>query len=126
MIVTMPHIHLEYSDNLQPFDAQPVLMALNRAFFDSGYASSALDIKSRAVCQQDYLIGLEQNRSQAYLHVKVSLLTGRSIDVQKEISERLLNALQQHVPAQSGLSIQMCVEMLEMNKETYSKQIVEA
>ena len=121
----MPHIHLEYSDNLQSFDARPVLEALNRAFFASGYVNSALDIKSRAVCQQVYVVGLEQDHKQAYMHIKVSLLTGRSIAIQKEISALLLKVLQENDAVPVGLSIQMCVEMLEMNKETYSKQIVE-
>ena len=124
MIQTMPHIHLEYSDNLQPFDAKPVLLALNRAFFQSGHAGAAQDIKSRAVCHPDYVIGLEQDSGQAYVHAKVSLLAGRSLAVQQEISALLLAALREHVPARAGLSIQLCVEMLEMNKETYSKQIV--
>lgn len=125
MMTTMPHVHLEYSDNLKPFDVQPVLEALNRAFFESGHVSSALDIKSRAVCHQDYVIGLKHDATQAYLHVKVSLLTGRSIAVQKEISGILLNVLQANVPARTGMHIQMCVEMQEMNQETYSKHIVQ-
>lgn len=124
MIQNMPHIHLEYSDNLQPFDAKPVLLALNRAFFQSGHAGGAQDIKSRAVCHQDYVIGLEQDSGQAYVHAKVSLLSGRSLAARQEISALLLAALREHVPARAGLSIQLCVEMLEMNKETYSKQIV--
>ena len=70
------------------------------------------------------MIGLEQDSGQAYVHAKVSLLAGRSLAAQQEISALLLAALQQHVPARAGLSIQLCVEMLEMNKETYSKQVV--
>ncbi|WP_374668428.1 5-carboxymethyl-2-hydroxymuconate Delta-isomerase [Acinetobacter sp.] len=120
----MPHIHLEYSENLHPFDAKPVLTALNRAFFESGYVSNVSDIKSRAVCQEHFVIGLGDDRSDAYLHAKVSLLAGRSMAVQQEISALLLSVLQQQVLARNGLRIQMCVEMLEMNKETYSKQIV--
>jgi 5-carboxymethyl-2-hydroxymuconate isomerase len=122
--IAMPHIHLEYSENLHPFDAKPVLTALNRAFFESGYVSNVSDIKSRAVCQEHFVIGLGDDRSDAYLHAKVSLLAGRSMTAQQEISALLLSVLQQQVPARNGLRIQMCVEMLEMNKEIYSKQIV--
>ncbi len=124
MIVTMPHIHLEYSENLQPLDVKGTLTALNRAFFESGYVSDINDIKSRAVCQQNYVIGLGEASGEAYLHVKVSLLSGRSTAVQQEISALLLNVLQQQVQPHTGLRIQMCVEILEMNKETYSKQVV--
>lgn len=120
----MPHIHLEYSDNLASFEAKKVLKALNLAFFESGHVSDLSDIKSRAVCQDSYIIGSGEDFSDAYLHAKVSLLTGRSLSVQQEISELLLNVLQQHVQSIAGLRIQMCVEMLEINKETYSKLIV--
>lgn len=120
----MPHIHLEYSDNLPSFEAKKVLKALNLAFFESGHVSDLSDIKSRAVRQDSYVIGSGEGSSEAYLHAKVSLLTGRSLAVEQEISELLLNVLQQQVPPVAGLQIQICVEMLEMNKETYSKQIV--
>lgn len=122
----MPHIHVEYSDNLNNVEPQKVLVALNTALFESGHVSSALDIKSRAVCQHDWLVGIEQDKTQAYIHIKLSLLNGRSLDTQAEISAQLLEALQQVIPEQQGMSVQMCVEVLEMNKASYSKQLVRA
>jgi len=44
--------------------------------------------------------------------------------VQQEISALLLQVLRQQVPARDNLRIQACVEMLEINKETYSKHIL--
>ncbi len=120
----MPHIHLEYSDNLQPFDAKPVLSALNRALFSSGHVSSALDIKSRALCQQDCVIGLVPDSAQAYAHVKVSLLEGRSLQVQEQISALLLQALREQMPERPELRIQLCVEMLEITSSTYAKTVI--
>lgn len=117
----MPHIHVEYSDNLE-IQARPLLKALNSALFTTGYINSIHDIKSRAVVQHEFVVGLDDQSIQAYVHTKVSLLTGRSIAVQKQISTVLLQVLQQHV--KSTVDLQLCVEIQEMNKETYSKVFV--
>jgi len=119
----MPHIHLEYSDNLKDFHSQPVLLGLNQALFATGHVNVATDIKSRAICQNDYLIGLGES-NQAYVHVKVSLLSGRDLNTKTEISNQLLLALQQLLPKQMHLTVQLCVEILEMEKACYSKNVV--
>ncbi|MGE8560239.1 MAG: 5-carboxymethyl-2-hydroxymuconate Delta-isomerase [Acinetobacter sp.] len=119
----MPHIHLEYSDNVENLEPKPLLIALNQALVDGAYVHSANDIKSRAIRQQDYVIGLRDD-SQAYVHAKVSLLTGRSVELQQAISQLLLTTLEQHLPQQSQVKLQICVEILEMQKTTYSKKII--
>lgn len=119
----MPHIHLEYSANVENLAPQPLLLALNQALLDGAYVHSANEVKSRTICQQDYVIGLG-DESQAYVHAKVSLLTGRSVELQQEISQLLLSVLEQHLPKQSQVRLQICVEILEMQKATYSKKIV--
>ncbi|TCB52749.1 5-carboxymethyl-2-hydroxymuconate Delta-isomerase [Acinetobacter sp. ANC 4779] len=119
----MPHIHLEYSDNIQNLEPKPILLALNQAMVDGAYVGSANEVKSRAICQHDYVIGVG-DASQAYVHAKVSLLSGRSVEVQQEISQLLLTTLEQHLPRQSQVSLQICVEILEMPKAPYTKKIV--
>ncbi|RKG29396.1 5-carboxymethyl-2-hydroxymuconate Delta-isomerase [Acinetobacter tianfuensis] len=119
----MPHIHVEYSDNVQ-LNVPQVLAALNAALFASGHVSSALDIKSRALCQKDYLIGFSPDPQQAYVHVKLSILTGRSLNIQQQMSAALLQALQQNVPQPSAVTVQLCVEVLEMEQAVYSKAVL--
>ena len=119
----MPHIHLEYSDNVENFEPKPLLLALNRALVEGAYVGAANELKSRAVCQHDYVIGLA-DASQAYVHAKVSLLTGRSLELQQQIAQVILHTLEQHMPVQSQVSVQICVEVLEMQKATYAKKIV--
>ncbi len=119
----MPNIHLEYSDNIESLETKPLLLALNQALLDGAYVGSANEVKSRAICQHDYVIGAG-DASQAYVHAKVSLLTGRSVELQQEISQLLLTTLEQYLPKQSQLSLQICVEILEMQKATYSKKII--
>ncbi len=100
-----------------------MLLALNQVLVDGAYVGAANELKSRAVCQHDYVIGLA-DVSQAYVHAKVSLLTGRSVEVQQQIAHLILHTLEQHMPVQSQVSVQICVEILEMQKATYAKKIV--
>ncbi|WP_034584479.1 5-carboxymethyl-2-hydroxymuconate Delta-isomerase [Acinetobacter sp. HR7] len=120
----MPHLHIEYSDNLQSLEIKPMLLAIHQAFFDAKYITEPKDLKSRAIRQQDYVIGLDVNTTQAYVHAKVSLLSGRSPELKQAISQCVLQVLQQHVQPQLGLEIQLCVEILDMPREYYSKAVI--
>lgn len=117
----MPHIHVEYSDNIQNLDPKPLLLALNQSFLAQGYIKAIEEVKSRAICQHDFLIGDDIAQQHGYLHAKVSLLTGRSPKLQQQISQHVLSILQQHVAKQGLVSLQLCVEILEMPRDSYSK-----
>lgn len=118
----MPHIHVEYSENIENIQVKPLLLALNQCLVDGEYAT-AIDIKSRATCQNDFVIGLNED-NQGYVHIKISLLTGRSLPIRQEISAKALSILVKHLPKQSQIEIQACVEIIEMPRETYSKQFI--
>ena len=121
----MPHLHLEYSANLD-LDAKPVLLALNQAMRDAAYVQIANDVKSRAVPQDCYVIGVDADSKTGYVHLKVSLLSGRSTEQKAEISNCLLQVLQQTVPTHASVTLQLCVEIIEIPKESYAKVILPA
>lgn len=121
----MPHIHLEYSDNIENLEIKPLLVSLNQTLIQGGYAQADLDIKSRATCQTDYVIGNNEEK-QAYIHVKLSLLTGRSVELRQEIAAALLKTLTEQIPKQIKVTVQFCVEILEMERDIYVKKIVQA
>lgn len=120
----MPHLHLEYSDNLQHIEIKPLLVAIHQALFNAGHVTDPNDLKSRAIMQQDYVIGLNVVTDQAYVHAKVSLLSGRSVEVRQAISELVLDVMQQYIAPQPELKIQLCVEIIEMPKQTYRKAVI--
>ena len=121
----MPHLHLEYSDNIQQLETRSLMLAIHQALFNAGYINDPNDLKSRAIAQQDYVIGLEQETDQAYVHAKVSLLTGRSLDIRQAISKLILQVMQQHIASQPGLKIQLCVEILKWTKKLTLKLLFE-
>lgn len=120
----MPHLHIEYSDNIQNLETKPMLLGIHQALCDAKYITEPRDLKSRAICQQNYVIGLDLNTNQAYVHAKVSLLSGRSPELKQAISQCVLKVMQQYVQPQQGLEIQLCVEIVEMPKSCYSKAVV--
>ena len=120
----MPHLHIEYSDNIQNLEVKLMLLGIHQALYTANYIQDPNDLKSRAICQQNYVIGLDLHTTQAYVHAKVSLLSGRSPELKQAISQCVLAVLRQHVPAQQGLTIQLCVEIIEMPKDCYSKAFI--
>ena len=100
------------------------MVATHQAIFKAGHVSDPNDLKSRAIMQQDYMIGLNLVTDQAYVHAKFSLLSGRSVEVRQAISELVLDVMQQYIAPQPELKIQLRVEIIEMPKQTYRKAVI--
>ncbi|WP_227613740.1 5-carboxymethyl-2-hydroxymuconate Delta-isomerase [Acinetobacter ursingii] len=81
----MPHVIVDYSANLKDFEPRPLLLQINTALVETGYCE-ALDIKSRAHMDDVFVIGLGAEQ-QAYVHVKVYLLSGRDQQQKQEIGK---------------------------------------
>lgn len=117
----MPHMTVEYTANLSGFNVPATLLPLNQALVDSGEFNEA-DIKSRAIRLDDFLVGT-QPAQRAFVHVKLHILSGRSAEQKQALSSRLLQALTASFQAQAGLSTQLCVEVLEIDRPSYSKAV---
>ena len=117
----MPQMIVEYSENIQNLDAQKLLLGLNHSLFDTGLVAHPDDIKSRARANTNFLIGFGEN-PQAYIHVKLAVLTGRTPEQKALMADTLsefLNTFNDY--SASGLEVQLCVELTEMPKEIYRK-----
>ncbi|MNF15950.1 hypothetical protein D3C80_2187700 [compost metagenome] len=57
----------------------------------------------------------------AFVHVKLAILSGRSPEVKKQVSESLLAALNEAVQWPAELDVQLCVEILDIDRDSYSK-----
>ena len=117
----MPQMIVEYSDNITELNHQDLMLNLNHALFDTGLIDHPFNIKTRIHANQDFLIGFGDNQ-QAYIHVRLGIMTGRTLEQRQLISEQLLTCLKNFDKYQaSGLEIQLCVEIAEMPKEVYGK-----
>ena len=89
----MPHLILEYSDNLQP-DLPQIFSDLHDAMVATG-AVNRKGLKSRASKQSDYYIG-DGHPDYKFVHLTISLREGRSIEVQQEIAQQTMSVLEEH------------------------------
>ncbi len=120
----MPHLVLDYTDNLAGFNPSQALAALNGALIGSGHFD-AIDIKSRAVKLDTHLVG-DGMRACGFVHARLSILSGRPVQAKREISDALLQALSNKVgPWPQGVHVQLCVEVLEIERESYAKAVVD-
>lgn len=120
----MPHLIANYSENIKHLDVKTMLVKLNEALFSTGFFETYDEIKSRGQCDHHVVIGLD-NTSQAYVHIKLYILSGRTIEQRKQLSKTLLETAEKQLNLQSNqLSLQVCVEIAEIERESYSKVVI--
>ncbi|HEY1399047.1 5-carboxymethyl-2-hydroxymuconate Delta-isomerase [Roseateles sp.] len=118
----MPHFILHHSANLVELDVSRCLTAVNAALAESGHFDE-IDIKSRAFKADDFLVGVQAS-GRAFVAGTLSVLTGRSDETRREMGAIALKALASCIPASPELHIQVSVEVVEIQRETYAKTII--
>ncbi|MFW2744644.1 5-carboxymethyl-2-hydroxymuconate Delta-isomerase [Acinetobacter baumannii] len=114
---------VDYSDNLTGLNAKQLLEEINTTLIETELFSPE-DIKSRARRDEVFLIGLGVD--QAYIHVKAYILSGRTAEQKQLVGEQLLAALsnKKYLPQEFNKEIQLCVELIDMPRDDYFKQVV--
>ncbi|WP_433692945.1 5-carboxymethyl-2-hydroxymuconate Delta-isomerase [Herbaspirillum seropedicae] len=115
----MPHLVMEYTGNL-PIDVQPTLLRLNQALVASGHFEENA-IKARAVCLQNYLVGTDTQAQRGFVALRLAILTGRSLEDKKQISDLLGAAMRQDLALPADTQVQITVEVADMQRESYYK-----
>ncbi|NER61901.1 5-carboxymethyl-2-hydroxymuconate Delta-isomerase [Pseudomonas sp. MAFF212428] len=119
----MPHLHLEYSDNLKQLDVEKTLLRLNHTLVGSGQFAQELDIKARAQAFAQFRVGVAPV-ARAFACVRLALLSGRSSEVKQQLSSSLLEVLKEAVHDVSGLEVQLSVEVTDMDRDSYVKVLL--
>jgi 5-carboxymethyl-2-hydroxymuconate isomerase len=110
----MPHIVVEYSQNLQAQVKETGLLAeLHRTVIASGLFSPEA-VKARGVAYEDYVLTGEDK---SFLHVNVAILEGRPLEAREALMESVFAVLQQKMTQSDKIS----VNIHEMTRETYKK-----
>lgn len=120
----MPHVLLEYTDNLAKRPNPAVFFAdLHRALAATK-ACAIGDIKSRAVCRADALVGDgSPGTADAFVALQVRVLAGRDVSVRQQLLAAAARCVEAHFGAEAaGGRCQMSVEIAEMERATYTKQ----
>lgn len=108
----MPFLTLDYSANLDPFDAHATLRRLNQVLVDAGQAQEVV-IKSRAIRFEQFQVGTRDD-VRGFAHIHLSLMPGRTDEVKKVLAEQLMAALRDGLPV-PGL-VQLAVEIRDIDK----------
>jgi len=120
----MPHLTLEYTNNLNAINADRLLLALNQTLVDSGHFTD-MDIKSRAIGLDTWRVGVS-TAQHAFVHVKLAILSGRSPEVKSALSAALLRVLTDSCKGIASHPVQLCVEMLDIDRASYAKEVLNA
>ena len=117
----MPHLTLEYTKNLNSFDAGEILSLLNVAVFESGQFDETA-IKSRAIELKHFALGVTDHKRR-FVALKVTILQGRSLEVRRELAARLMTVLRTYLK-NNGEKVAVSVEITEIVTDTYVKETV--
>jgi len=110
----MPHIVVEYSNNLtDSIQKSEILGKLHESIIESGLFSPDA-VKSRSISYDDYILDEASNN---FIHITISILSGRTTEQRLKLSESAYNTAIESVPSAQKIS----VNINEMNKETYKK-----
>ncbi|KAF2393359.1 5-carboxymethyl-2-hydroxymuconate Delta-isomerase [Pseudomonas frederiksbergensis] len=119
----MPHLHMEYTANLPGLNADVALIRLNNTLVGSGQFAAEHDIKSRALKVETFKVGTGLGE-RAFVHVKLALLSGRSPQIKKQLSDSLLAVVQDLCEWPTDVEVQLCVEILDIDRESYTKTAI--
>lgn len=116
----MPHILLEYSNNiggLPDFEALfgEIHLALNQIL-----SISPDNCKSRIINHDRVWIG-DGNQDQSFIHLEIRILEGKPDILKKEAGEKVLSLLRDHFKPHITGKTQLTVELTEMSRQNYFK-----
>ena len=120
----MPHFIIEYSQELNSeFEVESLMSSVFNGAVQSSLFSTA-DIKIRAIPFQYYYAkkcNENNNIQQRFIHVCCKMLSGRNLEQRQHLSKLILSELVK----QKINSVSMSVEIVDMERESYNKQITE-
>ncbi len=116
----MPHLIVEYSRNLAGFPEAQTLAELNQAVTGSPEILDEADLKTRIVALDHYAIG-SAPEPRAFVHAQLRLLSGRTPEAKRDLSERIAAVLRRLTPRPEGVMVQLSVEMVDMDRGSYAK-----
>ena len=117
----MPHLTLEYTSNIQHrIDFQDLFGQLHQVMAELA-GTRIENFKSRAMCREAYHVGAGSGQ-EAFIHLEIRLLSGRSPEQKAHIGQRCLDVLQETwSPFLADLDPQITVELVGIERDSYFK-----
>ena len=120
----MPHITVEYTDNLNNLDESWVLLQVNKALLGLGIFMDA-DIKTRIHRLHSYRLGVvaAESGGHAFVAATVELLSGRDYSVKEMLGQLLLKTLERTCRDPELPHTQISVHVREIQSDLYFKSV---
>ncbi|MCD2511353.1 5-carboxymethyl-2-hydroxymuconate Delta-isomerase [Comamonas endophytica] len=116
----MPHLFIDYSDNLAGLPEQQMLTELVATVCEHPSILDELDVKARIAPAKQYVIGTGSGL-RGFIHADLRLMAGRTPEVKKELSDRVAEVLRRFTPHPEGMLVQVSVEITDMDRPSYHK-----
>src|SRR5690606_38553620 len=120
MCIKMPHITVEYTDNLRDdSNIKGLLKKINEVLIAEGFPVGG--IRSRAIELKDYVIA-DGTGDDAFVHVTLKIGSGRSEVVKKTACDRLFEVVENHFEEHfTNRYLALSMELYEFMHPTYKK-----
>ena len=109
----MPQVTLEYSANINDFNAQELFSKLHTIL---GKIANIEGCKSRAIRHDDFYIGHGREEN-ALIYLRIGLITGREESVKEDIGQQCYDCLTEFfapIIKDNGLNCEPSVEVAEL------------
>jgi 5-carboxymethyl-2-hydroxymuconate isomerase len=125
--IYMPHLIIEHSANISKSSIINLqkniqnIMSVVEGNFDPDQC------KARALSFDDYLVGLTDQTTSSFIHITLKVLTGRTVQIRKNLAEKILEFSREFLFDLKllGKRHEISVDIVEMERETYQKFVVE-
>ena len=118
-ISRMPHLTLEYTDNLQVDADFGNLFERIHTVLAEGGGIRIGNCKSRAVRLDTYRVG--GGEPVAFVHADLRFLEGRSSEVKTQLGARILEILNETFGSRESPEVQITVEIRDIARQGYFK-----
>jgi 5-carboxymethyl-2-hydroxymuconate isomerase len=119
-IVAMPHLVIETTANLGTYPKAQALKELAASLTAHPQIPVEADLKIRFVDVTDFVMGTAPE-PRGFVHAELRLLSGRTPEAKSELAARVLEVLQRLTPRPAGVSVQLSVEVRDMDRAPYAK-----
>ncbi len=118
----MPHLILEYSSNIfEKANLSSLLKKMNE-YLSEILPTDLSSCKSRSIEYSDFFVG-NGNPHNAFLHVNLKVLSGRSAEQLHDVGQGLISILKEYFQhSATELNLQITLEIEELQK-TYFKYV---
>ena len=114
----MPHLRLEYSDNIQS-NISPSLFKKLISILNKAAGAKSENCKARAIKIKNFCIGSD-NKKEGFVHLEINILKGRTEKIKNQICQESLIIIKSYFQRVKGLDhIQFSLEIREMQRANY-------